>query len=160
MSSASFSTVDLNIIRALLNECPSNRGWGVVEEANAARYLMSWAKAGIHGEEELRTLLHDYSQRRREEAADLARWDAEGGAQSASPVHGQYGRRIEADGTWTIYEVFTGREARQRGLMPSGLTKEEALDRLVRFSAGGIGASGDELRADGRSSYSFWRRDL
>lgn len=159
MSSVYFSPADLNRIRTLLTECcQRDPDWDFEEESAAAEQLVNWMQAGIHDEETLRQRLRTLGNKNQDESSALAEWDAEGGAQPAMPRYGQYGRRIEADGTWTIYEVFTGREARQRGLRPSGLTKEEALDRLIRFSANGIGASADELRADRRSPYSFWRR--
>lgn len=129
------------------------------KEVTVADHIADWMQNGIHDEEELRRRLEALGNAHDDEARAIDAWDAEGGAPQAKRSS-RYGRRIEQDGTWTIYEVLDGREARKRGLMPSGLTKEEALDRLVRFNGAGTEVCGDRIHADGRASYSFWRRDL
>lgn len=161
MSSVYFSPADLKLMRTLLSECCGHDpDWDFEKEAAAAEKLANWMHSGVHDEDELRRRLKSLGIKHQDESSALAEWDDEGGAQPAIPRYGEYGRRIESDGTWTIYEVFTGREARQRGLIPSGLTKEEALDRLDQFGPGGVGANTKELRTDGRTTYSFWRRDV
>ena len=50
-------------------------------------------------------------------------WDNEGGASARAPSDEQYGRRIEADRSWTIYHVFTGVPASREGLEMIGLSR-------------------------------------
>lgn len=160
MSSHSLSSSDMNMIEQLLAEVrdPEHRSFD--KETTQARMLVHAMESGIRSTSDLRSRLADHVALHSTIDSSHEQWENEGGAHLAPIRHGQYGMRIESDGTWTIYEVFNGREARQRGLAPSGLTREEAVDRLMRFSAGGIGASDDELQADRRSSFSFWRKDV
>lgn len=46
-------------------------------------------------------------------------------------MHHQYGRRIEADGSWTIYHVFTGTPARICGHSMSGLSRPGATEIMT-----------------------------
>ena len=51
---------------------------------------------------------------RRGNAVSIEIWENEGGAPGRDPMDHQYGRRIEADRSWTVYHVFTGEPARCR----------------------------------------------
>lgn len=46
-----------------------------------------------------------------------------------------YGRRIEADGTWTVYHVFTGAPADIADHMMTGLDQTDATDRMLFLNA-------------------------
>lgn len=59
-------------------------------------------------------------------------WENEGGAPDCAD--GQYGRRIEADRTWTVYHVFTGVPARADGQAMIGLSRSKATDGMVSLN--------------------------
>jgi len=46
----------------------------------------------------------------------------------------QYGRRVEADRSWTVYHVFTGIPARVCGAFMTGLTRAEATGRMLALN--------------------------
>lgn len=48
---------------------------------------------------------------------------------------GYLGRRIEADGSWTMYHVFTGVPARVNNRIMVGLTKRDATVTMIRRNA-------------------------
>lgn len=59
-------------------------------------------------------------------------WENEGGASDGTDR--QYGRRIEADKTWTIYHVFTGVPAHAAGQIMTGLSRSTATDGMVSLN--------------------------
>jgi hypothetical protein len=61
-------------------------------------------------------------------------WDNEGGASARAPSDEQYGRRIEADRSWTIYHVFTGVPASREGLEMIGLSRSVATDGMLSLN--------------------------
>jgi hypothetical protein len=61
-------------------------------------------------------------------------WENEGGAPACDCPDGQYGRRMEADRSWTVYHVFTGVPARQDGRTMSGLNRTEATDGILTLN--------------------------
>lgn len=68
----------------------------------------------------------------------------------------QYGRRVERDGSWSIYHVFTGAPAEIRGLPTTGLTRgcaTEGMLLLNRRNEGHAGERGNPLteRQSGRN---------
>lgn len=161
MSSIHLSSKDAQLAETLLTEFRSQAAaWSFDDEAAAGALLTKCIEEGVRDKDLLRQRLRDHRTMRTGVNGALGEWENEGGAVASPDRLGDYGRRIEADGTWTVYEVFTGLEARQRGLAPSGLTKDEALDRLIRFSEGGSGATEHELRAANSAAYSFWRRQI
>lgn len=70
--------------------------------------------------------------------ADAARKSAVEGSAAFSPDDHHYGRRIEFDRTWTVYHVFNGAPARNKGYVMKGLSGVDAtagvlsLNRLAR----------------------------
>jgi hypothetical protein len=59
-------------------------------------------------------------------------WENEGGAPAiADPF---YGRRVEADKSWTVYHVFTGEVARIGGETMTGLSRSQATDRMMSLN--------------------------
>ncbi|WP_378941601.1 hypothetical protein [Mesorhizobium sp. ANAO-SY3R2] len=74
------------------------------------------------------------SQRRRDAAA-IGIWDNEGGARGRDALDHQFGhqfgRRIEADRSWTVYHVFTGIPAHVDGQAMTGLTRSDATDGMT-----------------------------
>lgn len=67
-------------------------------------------------------------------AAAIDAWENEGGAPGHDPMHHQYGRRIEADRSWTIYHVFTGIPARFGGDAMTGLSRLDATSGMLRLN--------------------------
>lgn len=66
-------------------------------------------------------------------------WDDEGGppasdAQAFDTADHHYGRRIEADRSWTIYHVFTGAPVRVDGRMMTGLDRQDATDGMLSLN--------------------------
>lgn len=61
----------------------------------------------------------------------VERWENEGGALFRGGGERQYGRRVEADGTWTVYHVFTGIPAFFNGRLASGLSRGEATFGMI-----------------------------
>jgi hypothetical protein len=64
-------------------------------------------------------------------AAAISVWENEGGAPGQDSMHHQYGRRIEADRSWTIYHVFTGIPARFGGDAMTGLSRLDATSGML-----------------------------
>ncbi|MFC3206090.1 hypothetical protein [Aquamicrobium soli] len=71
---------------------------------------------------------------RKQIAAAISVWENEGGAPGRDPVHHQYGRRIEADRSWTVYNVFTGIPACLDGDAMTGLSRLEATRGMSRLN--------------------------
>ena len=67
-------------------------------------------------------------------AAAISVWENEGGAPGHDSIHHQYGRRIEADRSWTIYHVFTGVPARFGGDAMIGLSRLDATSGMLRLN--------------------------
>lgn len=64
----------------------------------------------------------------------ISAWDNEGGAAARAPSEEQYGRRIEADRSWTIYNVFTGVPASREGQEMIGLSRSVATDGMLSLN--------------------------
>ena len=71
---------------------------------------------------------------RRGNAAAIGRWENEGGALGLASRGLQYGRRIEADRSWTIYHVFTGVPARFDGEAMVGLNRSDATKGMMHLN--------------------------
>ena len=67
-------------------------------------------------------------------AAAIAIWENEGGARGRPSSHHQYGRRIEADSSWSIYHVFTGVPAHIGGCAMTGLSRSEATSGMMALN--------------------------
>ena len=75
----------------------------------------------------------DEIERERHDRA-ISVWDNEGGASARAPGDEQYGRRIEADRSWTIYHVFTGVPASRGGQEMIGLSHSAATDGMLSLN--------------------------
>ena len=64
--------------------------------------------------------------RENRDAVDISIWENEGGALDRCDMNHHYGRRIEPDGSWTIYHVFTGAPAELEGWSMAGLGETDA----------------------------------
>ena len=59
---------------------------------------------------------------------------SEGGAPARNSSHHQYGRRIEADSSWSVYHVFTGIPAEIGGCSMTGLSRSEATGTMMALN--------------------------
>ncbi|WP_018431317.1 hypothetical protein [Hoeflea sp. 108] len=75
----------------------------------------------------------DETERERHDRA-IGDWDNEGSASVRTAGDEQYGRRIEADRSWTIYHVFTGVPAAREGLEMIGLSRSVATDGMLSLN--------------------------
>lgn len=64
----------------------------------------------------------------------IAIWENEGGAPGRDLTVHQYGRRIEADRSWTVYHVFTGVPARVGANSMTGLSRVQATNRMMSLN--------------------------
>lgn len=71
------------------------------------------------------------SQRR---ANAVASWENEGGAPAPDRTEHYYGRRVEADRSWTVHHVFTGVPAHIDGVTLSGLSRPDATDVMLSLN--------------------------
>ena len=58
----------------------------------------------------------------------------EGGTPGRDPIDRQYGRRVEADRSWTVYHAFTGVPARTDGETMTGLSRSDATDGMLALN--------------------------
>ena len=64
----------------------------------------------------------------------IAIWENEGGAPGRDLTEHQYGRRIEADRSWTVYHVFTGVVARVGDDNMTGLSRSQATSSMLSLN--------------------------
>ena len=86
----------------------------------------------------MKTRSSDDEQMREVLAIDV--WENEGGAPVGEQMVIQYGRRIEADRTWTIYHVFTGVPAVINGKLMTGMSDAASLNSLMLGKADQLAA--------------------
>lgn len=67
-------------------------------------------------------------------AAALRIWENEGGASGCDFTNRQYGRRIEADRSWTVYHVFSGVPAHKDGVAMTGLSRSDATRSMLSLN--------------------------
>ena len=81
--------------------------------------------------------MNDNNDRCREnrDAVDISVWENEGGALDRSNMNHHYGRRIEPDGSWTIYHVFTGAPADMGSRPMTGLGETDATTTMIILNA-------------------------
>ena len=70
--------------------------------------------------------------RRHALAVDI--WENEGGAPAQDSMDHQYGRRIERDGSWSIYHVFTGVPAKVHDRSMIGLSRSHATAGMLSLN--------------------------
>lgn len=58
----------------------------------------------------------------------------EGGSGLSSEPDRQYGRRIERDGSWTVYDVFSGVPAQSDGHRLVSLSLSDATDSMLTLN--------------------------
>lgn len=76
----------------------------------------------------------------------IAVWENEGGAPGSDSMNHLYGRRIEADRTWTVYHVFSGIPAHVGGSAMIGLSRSDATTSMLSLNRRNL------ERRDGRTS--------
>ena len=67
-------------------------------------------------------------------AHSIGVWENEGGAPAPDRPDDQFGRRVEVDGSWTIYHVFTGVPARVDGTTMTDLSRAAATDGMLSLN--------------------------
>lgn len=60
--------------------------------------------------------------------------DRDSGLSARASIDEQYGRRVEAEQSWTIYHVFTGLPASREGLQLTGLSRSVATDGMLSLN--------------------------
>ncbi|CAN7686278.1 hypothetical protein [Mesorhizobium sp. LjNodule214] len=63
-----------------------------------------------------------------------AAWDNEAGTSGCDFADRQYGRRVEADRSWTVYHVFTGIPAQSDGGAMTGLSRSDATHGMLSLN--------------------------
>lgn len=76
----------------------------------------------------------DTGQKRSATASAIDVWENEGGAPGHDSVDHHYGRRVEADRSWTVYHVFTGVPARVGGDAMIGLSRSDATHGMLSLN--------------------------
>jgi hypothetical protein len=64
----------------------------------------------------------------------IAVWENEGGALGRDLTEHLYGRRVEADRSWTVYHVFSGVAARVGDDDMTGLSRSQATSRMMSLN--------------------------
>jgi hypothetical protein len=64
----------------------------------------------------------------------IAVWENEGGAQGQSSMDHHFGRRIETDGSWSVYHVFTGVPADMDGHPMTSLSRSDATEGMLSLN--------------------------
>jgi hypothetical protein len=72
------------------------------------------------------------------QALAIAIWENEGGAPASHATEHQYGRRVEADRSWTVHHVFTGVPAHIDGAAMTGLTRLDATGMMLSLNRNGV----------------------
>jgi hypothetical protein len=76
-----------------------------------------------------------FESNRSRNARDMSVWENEGGAVASGHPNHHYGRRIEANKSWTVYHVFSGVPADfGRGSMIE-LSEKEATTMMISLNA-------------------------
>jgi hypothetical protein len=70
----------------------------------------------------------------RRHALAIAVWENEGGARQQDSMDHQYGRRVERDGSWSIYHVFTGVPAKIHDHSMIGLSRSLATAGMLSLN--------------------------
>lgn len=68
------------------------------------------------------------------ESVAIDTWENEGGATVREGAHHQFGRRVEMDGSWTIYHVFSGVPAYFGGRASMGLSLSDATLGMISLN--------------------------
>ena len=67
-------------------------------------------------------------------ALAVAVWENEGGAPAQDSMDHQYGRRVEGDGSWSVYHVFTGAPAEIQGRRMTGMSRTSATQDMLSLN--------------------------
>jgi len=83
-------------------------------------------------------------------ARSLERWDDDGGAPGPYAMYCEYGRRIESDGSWTIYDVCTGFPAEIGGHLMKAMNAADSMSQLMQINSDGAKLLDTVLRCGAR----------
>ncbi|MXN67168.1 hypothetical protein GR183_19845 [Stappia sp. GBMRC 2046] len=91
----------------------------------------------------------------------LDRWDDDGGASNRDSMYNEYGRRIEGDGTWTVYHVFTGVPATIGGQIMKGMNASDSMTRMMLTNShNSKQRKAYQLQFPVRPPHSKWRKRI
>jgi hypothetical protein len=96
------------------------------------------------------------------DAAEIGTWENEGGSVSRDSMDHHYGRRVEADRSWTVYHVFTGVPADVGGRTMIGLGRAAATEGMMSLNLRNAGRRKERVRLnppqlDAREEVPAWR---
>jgi hypothetical protein len=80
------------------------------------------------------------------DAAQIGVWENEGGSPSRDNMDHHYGRRIEANRSWTVYHVFTGVPASVGGRAMTGLDRSNATGAMMSLNLRNAGRRKQRIR--------------
>lgn len=92
------------------------------------------------------TKTHNTGSERSRTAAAIDVWENEGGAPRGDSMNHHYGRRVEADRSWTVYHVFTGIPAHVGGDVMTGLSRSAATSRMLSLNLRNVERQGERVR--------------
>jgi hypothetical protein len=78
---------------------------------------------------------HDETEFKRR-ALEIGVWENEGGAPSRDSMDHHYGRRVETDGSWSVYHVYTGNPAEIGGRSMTGMSRTSATREMISLNHG------------------------
>lgn len=130
------TTLDIAMLRRILDQAGLPEGTGTERRDEAARLLIAFFEQGISSESRLRDALQasmTASSTVTSRGYQIAREQFHSGAAPMARAGAyRYGRRIERNGTWTIYHVFSGVPAEYAAWKMVGLNAKTA-DRALRI---------------------------
>ena len=94
------------------------------------------------------------------QALAIAVWDNEGGAQGQNAMDRHYGRRIEADRSWSVYHVFTGEPVDVEGHAMTGLSRSDATKNMLSLNRRNEGRRRERSRVIARATSAVETDDL
>lgn len=93
---------------------------------------------------------------RRQNAAATSISESDGGVLDDDFMDHQYGRRIEADRSWTVYHVFTGIPADVDGEVMIGLSCQAATDSMLSLNGRNIERRKEQNRQSPHRRTAWW----
>jgi len=86
--------------------------------------------------------------RENRDAVKIGIWENEGGSPDRDNMDHHYGRRVEANRSWTVYHVFTGAPANIGGQTMAGLGRAAATDRMLSMNLRNASRRKERIRMD------------
>jgi hypothetical protein len=134
------TATDLVMLRSILDRpdvCPEGEILSGQPRDDAARHLIALFEQGVTSEQALAAALRDRGVDKGSEDAELGEKSPERHHVTPTPTNVvaggyRYGKRVEGNGTWTIYHVFSGIPAEYARWKMVGLNVKTA-ERALRI---------------------------